>query len=329
VLTLIVILLLTWAVLMAFLVAFTVWFQGYIYTEPTTGILWRGPAAGTAVVAALVLWVLLDYRWPGGFRPLHDFSSTESSKPFPELRVPRPGGGEDVYRLVPGGSPEYRTGGTRRGQRLPSRPQKVIATRDDEKLVFEPDRDAKGNFRTGRDGVLEYRARDEQGRELVMREDDMGRITRFRAGTFLGNLLVNFLFLAAWFLALWLILRFQWTHALGLALVFWAALLLLLLPPVLGRAEAVAAQRAVSRAGGPPLPHTADYPEARMCMQPLSGFWRWARPSPPPPVRPRGHRPAGRVSTGPALSRWRRKSSRLSSSSSMNVDLLAWSASSM
>src|SRR5207248_9230520 len=55
VLTLILILLLTWAVLMAFLVGFTVWFQGYIYTEPTTGILWRGPAAGTAVMAALVL----------------------------------------------------------------------------------------------------------------------------------------------------------------------------------------------------------------------------------------------------------------------------------
>jgi hypothetical protein len=250
VLTLVLILLLTWVVLMAFLVVFTVWFQGYIYTEPTTGILWRGPAAGTAVTAALVLWAVLDYRSPGTYRPLHEFSSTETSKPFPELRVPRPGGGEDTYRLVGGGGrPEYRIGGTRTGRQLPSGPPKVIATRDDEKLVFEPDRDANGNLRAGRDGVVEYRARDEQGREWVMRGDSLGVTTRFRAGWFFGNLLVNFLFLAAWFVALWLLLAFQWHHALGLALAFWAALLLLLVPPVLDRAEKLAGPRATARAG--------------------------------------------------------------------------------
>jgi hypothetical protein len=89
VLTLILLVILLWIVLTVLLSAWTLWFQGYIYTEPTPGILWRGPAAGSALMVVLLLWIFLDYRDPPGrFRPLFESSSREESKPFPELRVP-------------------------------------------------------------------------------------------------------------------------------------------------------------------------------------------------------------------------------------------------
>ena len=58
------------------------------------------------------------------------------------------------------------------------------------------------------------------------------------------SVLLNFGFLAVWFVCLWLLLRFQWSHALGLAVAFWAAMTLFVLPPLLTRAEEVARQRA-------------------------------------------------------------------------------------
>ena len=64
------------------LAAWTLFFQGYIYTEPVTGVAWRGPAAGSAVMAVLLLWVLLDYHSPGAYRPLHEFETTQDGKPF-------------------------------------------------------------------------------------------------------------------------------------------------------------------------------------------------------------------------------------------------------
>jgi hypothetical protein len=255
VLTLILLVVVLWVVLTILLSAWTLWFQGYIYSEPTTGISWRGPAAGSAIMLVLLAWFFLDYRDPPGrFRPLFESSSTDDSKPFPELRIPKDKKGEDVYRLVPGTRTEYRLNGHPTGKVLPSRPNYVIVVEDGERHVFKPERDDKGNFKArsasssswlGSAATEELRYIDEKDRVMV--ESSLGQLSTFRGGRFFGNLFLNFFFLAAWFLVLWLLLRFGWPHALGQAVVFWGVMQLFVLPPVLTRVETVAKERAQAR----------------------------------------------------------------------------------
>lgn len=242
----------SWAVLAVLLSAWTMYVQAYLYTEVTPGAAWRGPAAAGVVMAVVVPWVLLDYRSPGSFRPLWEFSSSREDKPFPELRVPNASGGEDVYKLRPGTRGEYRLGGVSGGKQLPTRPAEVIVVEGSDRSVFKPERDDKGNYKQrttsafGRETKDPLRYLDEKGR--VMTEDDLGQLTSFRGGLFIGNVLLNVFLGAALFAALWLLMRFQWPHALGQAVALWLLLLLFVLPPMLARAEEVSRQRA-ARAG--------------------------------------------------------------------------------
>jgi hypothetical protein len=54
------------------------------------------------------------------------------------------------------------------------------------------------------------------------------------------NLFFNFGHLIVWFLGLWLLLRFQWGHALGFAVVAWLVMTLTILPMLLSYAGAAA-----------------------------------------------------------------------------------------
>src|SRR5437016_14176846 len=67
---------------------------------------------------------------------------------------------------------------------------------------------------------------------------------KFRWGRWFANLFFNFGHLVVWFLGLWVILRFQWAHALGFAVVMWLIVTLIFLPMLLGYAGLVAANRA-------------------------------------------------------------------------------------
>jgi hypothetical protein len=69
-----------------------------------------------------------------------------------------------------------------------------------------------------------------------------------RRAWLLGSFVLHVLLLIAWFLVLWLLLRFEWAHALGQALVLWGAMLLFVMPPLLNRAEEIARERAASKA---------------------------------------------------------------------------------
>ncbi|MFO0876483.1 MAG: hypothetical protein U0840_03840 [Gemmataceae bacterium] len=252
-LILILLLLFVWVVLTLLLSAWSLWFQAYLYTESTPGIAWRGPAAGSAVMAIVLLWVVLAYGTPGRYRPLWEFSSSEDSKPFPELRVPTAAGKEEVYKLRPGTRVEYRLGGLSSGKLIPSRPPEIIVGEGADRAVFKPERDDKGKFKQrttsayGRESKEPLRYLDEKGR--VMLEDSFGQLTSFQPGVFLLNLLLNALLLGVLFVALWPVLRFQWPHALGQAVVLWLILLLFVFPPLLTRTETVSRERAARAAG--------------------------------------------------------------------------------
>jgi hypothetical protein len=241
VLSLILVLVVVWAVLSLVLAAWTLWFQGYIYSEPVEQIYWRAPASGAALALFLGLWTFLDFRAPGSYQTLTTFSASDS-KTYAELRIPSASGGEDIYKMrkTAQGRPEYFKG----GDPLRSRPEKIIVVEKDHRYVFEPDRDAKGNFKVASDGYLHYRDK-EHG--LEMREDYPGHVTIRHPGRGAANVLLNLAYLAVWFVCLWLLLQFQWPHALGLAVVCWLVMILFVVPPVLSQAEDLAQQRAGSQ----------------------------------------------------------------------------------
>jgi hypothetical protein len=231
--SLILVLLLVWFVVTVFLAAWTLLVQPYLYTEPVQGIAWRAPAAGTGVFLTVLLWVWLDYQAPERYSTLWEFSPDEYTD-YPRLIVPHRDGKEEEFRRVR----QDRGYAYRRVNRtLPTRPEKVIAVGPNgERDVFEPDRDASGKFKeTGGQGVL---YRDAAGR--VMYEGQLGRVSTTYPGRTFLNLFLNFFHFAAWFAGLWLLLRFQWSHALGLAAATWCVMILFVMPQVLKRAEDVA-----------------------------------------------------------------------------------------
>ena len=250
---LVLLVLVVWIVLTVVLAGWALFLQQYLYTEATSGLLWRGPAAGSALTFVLVIWLICDYQAPGGYRALWEFSSTEDTAAFPELRIPT-ATGEEVYKPVPGKRNDYHLNGQTRGQALPSRPPKLDVVEGDKRSTFEPERDDKGNFkqqtstRFGRESKEPLRYIDEHGRVMV--EGSLGQQTISRPGRFIGNLFLNLAFFGACFVALWLLLRFQLLHALIQAFVVWFVVLLFVWPPVLAQVEETARQRAAARGPG-------------------------------------------------------------------------------
>lgn len=248
-LSLVLIFLLVWFILTVILAAWTMWFQGYIYSEPAGEIYWRAPAAGTALTLFLALWAMIDFKsaqqdpsFQGHYRELQGFSTEQDLPPFKELRIINRDYKEEVFKLHKNarGLPEYLRSD---GRPLPSRPDKIIVVEADKKYVFEPDKDEKGNFKAAPQQNLRYRDK-ESGWE--MQEGSLGQVTISKKGWLFGNLLLNAMHLVVWFACLWLLLRFQWSHALGLAFVFWLLTTLFAVPPLLTRAETLARERATA-----------------------------------------------------------------------------------
>jgi hypothetical protein len=121
----------------------------------------------------------------------------------------------------------------------PWNPQDVIA------IEMEKDDGAKRRFDLVPTGKYENRQfRSSDGWIMKETQDGpTGNPERFRLDRLLWNLFFNFAHLAAWFLVLWLLLRFQWPHALGLAVVLWLLFTLAILPMMLDYAANVAVKR--------------------------------------------------------------------------------------
>jgi hypothetical protein len=234
VLGVILILILVWAGLIMLLWAGSVWFQGYIYSEPAPQLAWTAPVAGTALAAFLALWCLIDSRSPGQYTDLFHFSPREDHEPYTELWAVK-GQTKTRYTLTkdPLGRLDYRDAN---GKPIPTHADQISAKEDGEEVTFEPERDADGKYkmRTGRSLIYH----DARGRE--MSEDNLGQISTFRWGVFLGAGFLNAFHLALWFLCLWLLLRFQWSHALGLAVIFWLISTVLIVPTLLAKVETAA-----------------------------------------------------------------------------------------
>jgi len=249
VLGIVLILVLIWAALVVFLWAGSVWFQGYIYSEPSPQLPWSAPVAGTVMALFLAIWCAIDYRTPERYTDLFHFNPREDHEPFTELWAVK-GGSPIRYTLTKDsqGRADYRD---QSGKPIPTHPDRIIVKEGGEEVIFEPERDANGNYKVrtespfspwpSRQRALLYH--DSRGRE--MSEVSLGQLSTYHWGVLFGCLFLNLFNFALWFSCLWLLLRFQWSHALGLAVIFWLISTLLIVPALLAKVETVAKAAAV------------------------------------------------------------------------------------
>jgi hypothetical protein len=240
----ILILLLVWFVLAVLFWGGTSWFQGYIYEESTGGLPWRAPAAAAAVTAFLGLWCLLNYlvakpKQPLPFDVPHSFTAHEEKLDVKELWAKHEKAeARTHYRVTKGTKTETERiligDGGRTWPKGTRTVEAIYLKEDGRDVKFKADHDA-GRYV-------------EEGGGRYMTEDQLGWVfTPARAGSTFLMLVINGLFLAVWFASLWLLLRFQWSHALGIAAVFWLLTTVLIVPQVLDRTPRKAADDKVTR----------------------------------------------------------------------------------
>jgi hypothetical protein len=233
VLSIVLILLVVFVVLALLLAAWTLFFQNYIYSEPVEAVYWRAPAASAVLTLFLSLWVVLDYGTiknrgdEGRYRPLHEVSSSETET-YEYLTIVYRDRTEDKYTRQGDGKYRNKSG---KEPLSKAKSQMIASHKDGDKHVFKP---------VEKDGTVVYVEEGNPSRSW--KEDAMGQVSIFHFGWLFVTLLLNFGFLAVWFVTLWLLLHYQWAHALGLAFVFWLVSLFVL-PMILTQAEKVRKDR--------------------------------------------------------------------------------------
>jgi hypothetical protein len=242
--TLILILVLMGVVLAGLLWAGTLFLQNYLYTTVTTGAFWQAPAAAAVMTLFFILWCALDASSPEAsatylpYDVIFRFSAKEYKDPVDKLWSVKQGVKEPiVYVRQRVGQNRYEYRDTSEKKR-PWHPDKV-----EEVLLEDKDNPGqKDRFKRVATGEGSYRTyADASG--WSMTEATIGQPSRFRYGMFFANLALNGLHLLLWFLVLWLLLQFQWAHALGLAAGLWALTTLTLLWYLLPMAGAAAGAR--------------------------------------------------------------------------------------
>jgi hypothetical protein len=256
VLNLSLILIVTGAVLTVVLWSGAYYFQGYIYTEPSPGIYWQAPAAAAILTLGYTIWCLSVAMTAGAnpqnlpYDTLVRFSPNEE---MPELQ----------------GRPAPRVWAIKQSKRKGEEKkdgEKVlyVSKRTPQKFYYE-DTGTKPRPWHGQDVIaieIEKPDRTTMRFKLVPREDGDNRHfvsadgwsildspqdgptgvpTRMSESRRFWNLFFNLGHFVAWFLGLWVVLRFQWSHALGMAVVAWSIVTLAILPMLLFYAGRVAA----------------------------------------------------------------------------------------
>jgi hypothetical protein len=236
----------------------SVWLQGYVYSEPAAGLGWRAAATGGALMLFLAIWCFLDYRaLRGGAAdlPLDTLARFSPTETYPVTHwkyfwaVKKDAAGKEVeskYVWEPVGrfgAGQYIDQETHKpwSREANGLTQAVLIEENGQKVRFNLELPPGGKFKADE----KARYVEDDGEHRVLTEDDVrtGQMTRFRFGLFVANIFLNLVHFALWFVCFWLLLRFQWPHALGLALVFWVVTMFAVLPPLLDQTKAAAGAR--------------------------------------------------------------------------------------
>jgi hypothetical protein len=225
--------------------------QGYLYSEPVGGMIWRAPAVGAVVGLFFALWCWIEAKSPGRYDVLWNFSPREIQEfdKFWSERTNGPAKTEILYQKEHDnrGRIEYRDADGRPWRRSDNGIMTAIIVEEDgHKTRFEAPLNPDGTFKIVPNEPLQYVEVGGGGR--VMAEVGLGQVTRTRSSLLWGNLLLNFAHLLVWFLALWLLLEFQWSHALGLAAILWLIFAATIWPVLQGYVRRATAQTAAPAA---------------------------------------------------------------------------------
>jgi len=265
----------------------TLFLQGYYYTEPTPGIAWQAPAAGFTLGLFFAFWCMLivnstmtniqdlPYDTLFSFKPRVD----KFKDPVKELWIAKKGVKEPVHykmkKAYRGGivTSEYVEAESGRAY-SPSGVEEIIIREDNQEIRFLPAPATAGT------GYREFV--DESGWTIreYPQSGPTGMPEAFRWSRFLVNIFLNFLHLGLWFVCLWVFVRFQWSHALGLAIIMWLVMTLAVLPMVFEQAGHRALAASASQREKAELPARwrereaiaqFSYVDARICM--ISPSW--------------------------------------------------------
>jgi hypothetical protein len=215
--------------------------QGYLYQGPADKLPIRAAACGAVMALFLTLWCAIDRATPGKYETLFDFSPQEVTEidAFESVMVSESGDEKRIlFRRKPGTAGAtrdfYNDGDSKDEKGKPwiknTSERKTVAILAYEKDKSEPTRfnanlDEKGNF--PRD-LADLRFTDTNGRWITA--DSLGHIYRSKLGTLFWNLLLNLLHLILWAVVLWLGMRFNFWHAVGLGLVMWLFMMIAVQP---------------------------------------------------------------------------------------------------
>jgi hypothetical protein len=250
------ILLLTFLVVMALLWGGTRLIQAALYEQPEPDLYWRAPAAAAGITAFLGVWALFNYMAaePGQkvavgeapFDTLFNFTTEKESPPIHEFVVVRGKEREkyvsrDVGRPLPEyRGPENKLWTARRGTDV----EAILVKEGDHDVTF------KTVVKNGPNKEQYVERYVQDGGKSYLDSESFGRISTPRGGGSFVRVLLNVLHFGVWFACLWLLLRFQWPHALGLAVALW--LVMTFVAPYLLMAGANAkAERPVPRQTAP------------------------------------------------------------------------------
>jgi hypothetical protein len=248
----------------------TVFFQGYIYTEPTPGVFWQAPALAALLTFGFTIWCLSIALSSGASATNIPINTIFRFTPKEDmLRRPAP-------RLWAIKADRKKTGPDKDGESVPYISHRIYDKLNSEKFQYKDTIDqhpwhgqgviaielqptnedpAKMRFNrveseAGRFDLVDSKraqyaqfASDDGWVITEYEEGPTGLPVRFRWSRFFWNIFFNFAHLVAWFIGLWLLLRYQWAHALGLAVVMWLIVTLLVLPMILGYAGQVSEAR--------------------------------------------------------------------------------------
>jgi hypothetical protein len=223
----------------------TLFIQSYLYSEPVGGITWRAPLVGAVVGLFFGLWCWMEAKAPGRYDVLWNFSPREIQEfdKFWSERTNGPTKTEILYRKGHDnrGRVEYLDEDGRPWRRSDNGTMTAIIVEEDgRKTRFEAPLNPDGTFKIVPNEPLQYVEVGGGGR--VMTDVGLGQVTRTRSSLLWGNLLLNLVHLLVWFLAIWLLLEFQWSHALGLAAIFWLLFSLTIWPVLQGYVRRASAQ---------------------------------------------------------------------------------------
>ncbi len=242
-LTLIVIFLITAFGLATLLYVGGMFLQGYFYTQPSEGMLWQAPLSGVILAGFFFFWMWMVASSPDAvpsdipYDTLFRFSPRidMTREPVPKIWANYKGGKTVEYRSRRKGQKtwDYIDTSTQPRRWSPTGVESIqIETKDKEKMLFKYQPGGEGNYR---------RFVSDEGWTMVEFDDGpTGIPTIVRTSRLLINLALNSVHFFAWFLCLWLLMRFHWGHALGFAVALWLVMTIALLPMILTNAAEVA-----------------------------------------------------------------------------------------